>query len=181
MLRLTDLYTWMKGMGVGSDFVHKFEKFITTWLDDIEIEDRDSLSFPFRAQLTLGWNHLIFGRIHLEFVNHIASIYRTCGVLREAQRFITLLIHCLWTRIIRPMWAARNRIVHALDLQTTESRIHIDLKTEVIELYNSTNVEMLPHFPRSMFDDDLSMILERPVHSLQAWCNSVEITTILYL
>lgn len=174
-LQLTDLYTWMKGIGVGSDFVSDFEKRTIAWLDDADIENRNSLSLPSRAQLALGWTHLMFGRIHLEFINHITVLYQTRGVRREAQRFITLLIHRLWTRIIRPMWTARNQIVHALDSHTAESRIHIDLKAEVSELYNSTNVDMLPHPARTLFDDDLHVILESPVHSLQAWCNSVEI------
>ena len=95
ILQLTDLYTWMRGMGVGHEFVLEFKRCTPAWLDDTEVDKRDSLSFPFRAQLAIGWTHLIFGRLHLEFVTHVTSIFRTCGVRREGQRFIVLLIHRL--------------------------------------------------------------------------------------
>ena len=173
-LDLKDLSTCMKSMGVGKEFTSQFEQCTDAWLDNKDVTNGNSPPFPFRAQLALGWHHLILGRIHLGFQAHVETIYTTRGVRREAQRFIALLIQRLWTRIIRPIWSARNQKVHALDKNTSETRPHQDIKVEVSELYNSTNIEMLPHPARKLFDEELSVILERPYHSLKAWCSSVE-------
>lgn len=162
-------------MGVGHDFVHHFRNCTEAWLADTHPNDQLNLPFAFTTQFNFGWSHLMFGRIHHALCDHIHDIYTRTGIKREAQRFLTLLIHRIWTKILRPTWNARNQKVHALDSKTSQTRIHLDTIVEAEELYNSTNVEMLPHKARQLFDDDLDVIISRPYHSLRAWCDSVEI------
>ena len=175
LLLFTDLYTWMRKMGIGNDFVTHFETYTQAWLHTNPVPIEVALPYPFRAQLDIGWTHMLFCRMHLSFVDHIAEIYHVKGVHREAQRFCSLLVYKMWTKLLRPLWNARNKVVHALDAANAHTRLHLDLQREATELYQSTNVEMLPHSARLLFDHELHDLLRRPYYSLKAWCESVEI------
>ena len=175
LLILEDSYTWMKKMGVGLDFIQNFRTCTDAWLTKTEPPNRQHLPYAFQAQFDFGWRHLMFGCIHQSMCEHVQEIYIMNGIRRESQRFCMLLVHRLWTKILRPMWNARNKKVHALDSETAQTRVHLDTKIEAEELYKTTNVDMLPHTARKLFDDDLDEIISRPYHALRAWCDTVEI------
>ena len=162
-------------MGVGHEFVTHFQQCTEAWLTASDPPQRDHFPFAFQTQFDFGWQHLMFGRLHSSICEHINEIYISTGIRREAQRFCALLIHRIWTHTLRPMWTARNKKVHALDSQTTQTRVHLDTITEAEELYHTTNIDMLPYEARKLFDDDIEDILARPYHALRAWCDTVEI------
>ena len=74
----------------------------------------------------------------------------------------------MWTRVLRPQWNARNKIVHALDQTTKRTREQSDLLEEVKERYRATNHEMLAYDDRKLFDMELEQLLQKLFPYLRA-------------
>ena len=56
----------------------------------------------------------------------------------------------------------RNKIVHAIDLETQRSRMQLDLRAEAIERFESTDHDLLEHNDRMLFDTNIDDLMTKP-------------------
>ena len=97
------------------------------------------------------------------------------NIHRDSQSLRVHFIYRMWTKILRPLWNDRNKYVHALCPDSISARLLSDLRTEIIEIYSSTQIDQLHHRDRYLFDSPIDDILARSYSQLMAWRDSVEI------
>ena len=172
---LQDLYEWMEFINFPPTILDEIKRANEIWLNDQTLSGITSHIPCIQSQIELGWQHFIYGRTHVEIAYQIQCHYDRTRHRRSSQQVLSQLIYRLWTKVIRPQWNARNKIVHALDVTTTQTREHSDLIEEVTERYQSTNSEMLAYEDRKLFTIPLDELKLKPVSYLKAWNDSVDI------
>ena len=172
---LNDLYAWMTTTSTASILQNEIKRITTYWLDN---EVDTSIISPCPAvtsQITLEWNHFVFGRIHRDITALQNNHYITIGSKRDARSWSAQLIQRLWTKIIRPLWNQRNVRVHGSPNQPSPSRLLADMREEVREIFTTTNIEDLSYPDRQLLDGPLDILLSSSLPQLTAWRNSIEL------
>lgn len=172
---LTDIYDWMDHISIPLDFLEEIKRITSLWLDHPDLLGVTSPIQCLQNQLELGWNHFVFGRTHNSIPVELQDRFRLRKNPRNAQTTVSQLICRFWTSLIRPLWNRRNRIVHALDVETNRTRVQMDLQEEVTERYNSTNPDLLAYEDRQLFTLSLDALNAKNQAFQKSWCNSVDI------
>ena len=175
--QLDELYDWLEYVRFSPSMISEIKRINNIWINDQTLPGVTSTVPAIQHQLHIGWKHLFFGRTHHDITYNLHHHYTRLGFKRHAQSTMSMFIYKMWTMIIRPLWNSRNRKVHAMDLTTSQTRVQQDLRTEITEMYQNTNNDMLFHKDRHLFEISLEELLKKNDSYLYSWRDEVDIAT----
>ena len=171
---LSNLENWMTRSYTDRTLAAELLRASHAWIEDPTMRTFWSPCVPVMMQLRLGWHHFFYGRIHQELTHFQHRYFRRMGYTRSALSWTKRLIINLISDVVRPLWQHRNLVTHALDKESTHTRLHTELMQDVTDLYSSTLQHNLLSVDRHLMDTPLNTLLTWRYHSLKSWKDSFE-------
>ena len=148
---------------------------ITEWITKNQMDCFSELLPPLQSQKKLGWYHFMEGRIHSSFETHMDNYYRKIGSKKTGTMWTTVIIQSLWSKIFFPMWEHRNKAVHVVETKSKLTREHIDINSNVRELFKKAEVQTLLYQDKYLLEEPLYKLLKSPIGRKRGWILSIKI------
>jgi len=162
------LSNWLESVNTEQNLHAELISIISMWTSSSKIPDT-SLVLPISNQISIGWNHLMQGRIHRSFASYMDSHFRAINSKMKGLTWVSIFIQKIWTYLFNEQWECRNKVVHGLDKSMKITREHKNLAHDIKQWYKQETREDLLYTDRHLLEQSLTEILKKPTAVKRAW------------
>ena len=140
---------------------------------DIQLHHK-SITHLIQKQQTIGWQHIMHGRISKSIVQHQENLYRLNkdnDRTYTGKRWAIQLTTTTWKTVLK-LWKTRCELIHGRDSVTRQNYAQHTLRKCVTACY-----KFLPQVPandRHMFDATATETLQKHPQQIETWLYMVE-------
>jgi len=170
------LSNWLESVNTESKLHMEIISNISLWVSSAKLPT-SSQTLPIHSQLTLGWHHLMEGRLHRSFSAYMESHFQQINSKMKGTTWSAIFIQKIWTYIFEDQWQIRNKVVHSRDDKTKSTREHQNLNFDIRKWHNDESSDRLLCRDRHLFSCSLTHILRKSTAVKRAWLEDIAIAT----
>jgi len=165
---------WLAEMNTESHLHCDIIAIISLWITQQPIPTIE-YSQPIQAQLNIGWNHFMEGRMHTSLVSYMDGHYASISSRKTGITWCSMLIQRLWTTLFYDQWKIRNECVHGMNKRTNATREHINLNTQIKKAYEMHRAIPFLYQDQHLVDRPISNQIKKPTAQKRAWLEDVKL------
>ena len=171
---IQSLSTWLESVNTEYMLHNEIISNISLWVSSTKLPE-SSMIEPIQSQLSLGWHHLMEGRLHKSFTSYMDNHYRQINSRMKGTTWSAIFIQKVWTYIFEEQWKIRNKAVHSNEEKSKTTREHHNLNFDIRKWHSVETSDSLLSRDRHLFSRPLNYILRKPTAVKRAWLEDIAI------